>query len=596
MPHPLLLSPELAYRRLRGVLGLAMTLAALAALFSLVCEYGFYQPLVPLKWLHSLQIGVLAYFLLDKLIRFLISANRWAYLKHIWPHLALIAFVAGAIFLARRLGYQFASLGMLYITGVQAYILGLLGLNLLRLNIRLSESGLPPARLLIISFLLVIICGAGLLMLPRALPVPTEENPDAPNTRISVPDALFTAVSATCVTGLVVRDTGTDFSLFGQLVILAMIQLGALGIMMFGTTFALMIGRTMGLREGTFYQGLLSEGIFGKIARMLKFIVITTLVLEALGAIALFALWSADLATPQRVYYSIFHAISAFCNAGFGLFDDSLRSFATSWRVYAVFCPLIIIGGLGFPVLYNIAQISLGGLLDRFRRRRKFILGDELTPRRPRFTLQTKLAVTTSLALIILGTLALGPLGRCSLPAAFFQSVTARTAGFNTIDIGALSPGGQFLLTALMVVGGSPASTAGGFKTITLAVLVLSVWATLRRRDNVEAFGRTLALETLRRAAALVILFLALLLAVTLALSLAQPGEPLADLLFESASACGTVGLSTGLTARLTTAGKFILMVAMFLGRLGPLTFLVAVSVRHRPARYDYPSEPLVIG
>ena len=597
MAHPLLRSPELAYRRLRGVLGVGMTLAALAALFSIICEYGFHEPTVPLKWLHGLQIGVLAFFLLDKLIRFLISANRLAYIRHIWPHLALIAFVAGAIFLARRLGYPFASLGMLYITGVQAYILGLLGLNLLRLNIRLSESGLPPARLLIISFLLVIICGAGLLMLPVSLPRPTEENPDAPNTSITVPDALFTAVSATCVTGLVVRDTGQDFSLFGQIVILAMIQLGALGIMMFGTTFALMIGRTMGLREGTFYQGLLSEGVFGKIARMLKFILITTLVIEGLGALALFSLWSAaDLSTAERVYYSIFHAISAFCNAGFGLFTKSLQDFATSWRVYAVFCPLIIIGGLGFPVLYNIARMSLGGLVSRFRRQRKFVLDAELTPPRPRFTLQTKLALTTTAALIVLGTLALGPLGSCSLPAAFFQSVTARTAGFNTIDIGALSPGGQFLLIALMVVGGSPASTAGGFKTITLAVLVLSVWATLRRRDNVEAFGRTLALETLRRAAALVILFLSLLVVVTLALALAQPGESLGELLFESASACGTVGLSTGLTARLTTAGKFILMVAMFLGRLGPLTFLLAVSVRHRPARYDYPSEPLVIG
>ncbi len=597
MIHPLLRSPELAYRRLRRVLSVAMTVAALAALFSLLCEYGFYHPPVPVKWLHTLQISILAYFLLDKLICLLISSNRWAYVKHIWPHLALIVLVVAAIFLARRLGYRFASAGMVYITIVQAYILGLLGLNLLRLNIHLSESGLPPARLLIISFLVVIICGAGLLQLPRALPAPSEENPNAPNTSISVADAFFTAVSATCVTGLVVRDTGQDFSTFGQIVILAMIQLGALGIMMFGTTFALMIGRTMGLREGTFYQGLLSEGILGKIARMLKFILITTLLLEVLGAICLFSLWPDHFSQGQRVYYSIFHAISAFCNAGFSLFNNSLRGFAGSWRVYAVFCPLIIIGGLGFPVLYNIARMSLAGTVDRFRQHSKFVLGAELAPVRPRFTLQTKLAVTTSLALIILGTLALLLLGRCTLPGAFFQSVTARTAGFNTIVVKDLPPGGQFLLTALMVVGGSPASTAGGFKTITLAVLVLSAWATLRRRDNVEAFGRTLALETLRRAGALLILFLALLVVVTLALSLAQPKESsLAELLFESASACGTVGLSTGLTTRLTTVGKYILMVGMFLGRLGPLTFLVAVSARRRPARYDYPSEPLVIG
>lgn len=594
MAHPLLRSPELVYRGLRRLLGAAMIIAALAALFSLICEYGFRYPPIPLKWLHTLQIAILAYFLLDKLIRLLTSSSRWAYLKHIWPHLALMALVALAIFLASRLGY---SIGPVHITIIQACILVLLGLNLLQFNIRISESGLPPARMLIISFLVVIIAGAGLLQLPQALPAPKSEGPSpAPNARISIADSLFTAVSATCVTGLVVRDTGEDFSLFGQIVILAMIQLGALGIMMFGTTFALMIGRTMGLREGTFYQGLLSESILGKIGRTLKFILVTTIALEVVGAICLLSLWPDGFSNTKRIYYSIFHAISAFCNAGFGLFPKSLRDFASSWQAYAVFCPLIILGGLGFPVLYNIARMCLAGIVNRFRRHRKFILGAELAPTRPRFSLQTKLAVTTSLALIILGTLVLLLLGSCSLPGAFFQSVTARTAGFNTIVIKDLSPGGQFMLIALMVVGGSPASTAGGFKTITLAVLVLSVWATLRRRDNVEAFGRTLALETLRRAAALVILFLALLLVVTLALSIAQPDDSLADLLFESASACGTVGLSTGLTESLTTAGKYILMIAMFLGRLGPLTFLVAVSARHRPAKYGYPSEPLVIG
>jgi trk system potassium uptake protein TrkH len=236
------------------------------------------------------------------------------------------------------------------------------------------------------------------------------------------------------------------------------------------------------------------------------------------------------------------------------------------------------------------------GLIGCFRKRRHFVLGAEMAPRRPRFTLQTKLVATTSISLIVLGTIVLFLLGSCNFGGAFFQSVTARTAGFNTIVVNDLPPGGLFMLITLMVVGGSPASTAGGFKTVTLAILVLSAWTTLRRRDNVEAFGRTLALETLRRAAALVILFLGLLVATTLALSLAQPGESLAELFFESASACGTVGLSTGLTARLTTTGKYILMLAMFLGRLGPLTFLIAVSVRSRPARYDYPTEPLIIG
>ena len=596
MAHSLPVSPELAYRRLRRGLDIGMIVAAFLAMFSLVCEYGFYDPPISIYWLHIIQTVVLACFLADKLIRFVISPDRWAYLRHIWIHLAIISLVIAGIFLLRQLGYHFASAGMIYITIVQAYILAVLGLNLLHLNTRLSESGLPPARLLVISFLLVILCGAGLLLLPRSLPRPDPDNPAGRTTSISIADALFTSVSATCVTGLVVLDTGKDFSRFGQTVILTMIQVGALGIMMFGTTFALMIGRSIGLREGTFYQGLLSENIFGKIGRMLKFIVLTTLALEFIGAALMLSLWPADYLPLQRIYYSIFHSISAFCNAGFGLFTDSLQSFNSFWHIYAVFCPLIVIGGLGFPVLYNIARMFVWQFWGRFHRDQKFMLGAEMASPPPRFSLQTKLAVATSLILIILGTVSLLILCGGSLGGAFFQAVTARTAGFNTISVKDLPPGGQFLLISLMVVGGSPASTAGGFKTITLAVLVLSAWATCRRRDKVEAFGRTLTAETLRRAAALVILFLALLALTTLALSLAQPREALADLLFESASACGTVGLTTGLTARLTTGGKYILMVAMFLGRLGPLTFLVAVSARHQPARYEYPSEPLVIG
>ena len=327
MAHPMFTSSELAYRRLRRVLNVLMTVVAVLALFSLVCEHGFYESPINVDWLHNLQFAVLGYFLIDKFIRFLITPDRWAYLKHIWLHLVLIALGLAAILVVGHLGYRFASAGMVYIAIVQAYILGHLGLNLLSLNVRLSESGLPPARLLIISFLAVIICGAALLQLPRALPASQAEH------RIPIADSLFTAVSATCVTGLVVRDTGQDWSTFGQVVILAMIQAGALGIMMFGTTFALMVGRTIGLREGTFYQGLLSENIFGKIARMLKFIVLTTLILELFGAVLLFALWPTDFTQPQRIWHSVFHSISAFCNAGFGLFDNSLQRFAGSRQV-----------------------------------------------------------------------------------------------------------------------------------------------------------------------------------------------------------------------------------------------------------------------
>jgi trk system potassium uptake protein TrkH len=304
---------------------------------------------------------------------------------------------------------------------------------------------------------------------------------------------------------------------------------------------------------------------------------------------------------------SIFHSISAFCNAGFGLFGDSLMSYRGSWAVYGVFCPLIILGGLGFGVLYDLAYLTV----DRVKR---FFL--KLFSKQLRFSmeapgrlqLQSKVVLSVSAILIVAGMLLIMLLehfagsGDCEgcggIGGAFFQSVTARTAGFNTVDISGLSAASQFVLIMLMFIGGSPGSTAGGIKTVTLAVVVMAVVAALRKRRDVEMFHRSVRLTVIGRAITVTLLFVVVLVVTALTLSITERenGFAFSDIAFEAASALGTVGLTTGITGSLTTAGKLIIIVVMLIGRLGPLTLLAALTFNMRPAKYSYPEEAVIVG
>jgi trk system potassium uptake protein TrkH len=415
--------------------------------------------------------------------------------------------------------------------------------------------------------------------------------------------------------------------------------------MMFGSFFGLLIGRQFSLHQSLMLQDTLSHRTIGQVRQMVRFIVVATFVLEALGAALLYPMWPESVGGPwMRVYYSAFHAISAFCNAGFALHADSLIPYRHCWGVYVGIMPLIVVGGLGFPVLADLSAYARSRVrrrpLSRLRRPddTTFLLGwsdapvasgaTVVMPRKHRLSLHTKAALTTSAILVAGGALLLlvsesaqrrspeqkrqltaraetgaVPPAMMDLPlaeralAALFQSVTARTAGFNTIalDVDSFSSAGHFVLCILMFVGGSPGSTAGGIKTITAFVIIMAVVSTLRGRDNVEAFRRAIPVVVLRRASVVLICMLALVCASTLLLSLTER-VPLLEVLFESVSASGTVGLSTGLTARLTVLGKVIIMLTMFSGRLGPLTLLLAVTGGEAPARFDYPRESVVIG
>ncbi len=591
------------------ILNVVLALAAASAIGAILLDYGGFRPRPVPRWgLHIAYAAIVAVFVLDRAVRLLLSRCKRAYLRDSWLDGVLIAAAGVAFAVGWRLYGRILSVGTVYVVVTQAYILLTVALRAVEANVLAARSGLPPSWLLIASFAILSLAGAGLLMLPAATTA---------GVSLTWLDALFTSVSATCVTGLIVRDTGGDFTFFGQAVILSLIQLGGLGIMVFGTLGALLVGKGLGLRESS-ALGQVVGAQAGTLRRVAAFGVVTTLGLAALGAAGMLAMFSGrldaagePLSTGGALWHGVFHSVSAFCNAGFSLYPDSLVGLRRGAGVLGVFAPLIVVGGLGFPVLRELVALSarLAGRVVRGRLREMRAVWVDA---RMTLSLHAKLVLSASAALLVVGAAGLlvlerpqaaaGAGGIAELPllarvrAAAFQSVTARTAGFNSVAMDALSEGGKLWMCLLMVVGGSPASTAGGMKTITVAVLALTVLCSLRRRGGLEAFGRSITDALLRRIVTLAVLYLGLLMAVTLALQVTMPAEALIDVLFEACSACGTVGLSTGVTERLTAAGKGIIIVAMFLGRLGPLTLLLAITARIRPVDYRYPCEDVIIG
>lgn len=448
----------------------------------------------------------------------------------------------------------------------------------------MRATGPAPLRMLVASFLALIACGTLLLKLPAATP---------PGQPIGWIDALFTATSATCVTGLAVRDTGSGFTAFGQAVILGLIQAGGLGVMTFSLfIFALFRGR-VSLAQRSIFEQTLASASGRELRPLLLRVFLFTFGIEAAGALALFVGWWPEMGGATAAWNAVFHSISAFCNAGFGLRPDSLTSWrGDAWTVFTV-SALIILGGLGFFTLYDLARST-----------------------RSRFSMsvQTRLAVLVSAVLIVLGAAlfwfleaprSLEGLGRSEqILAAFFQSVTARTAGFNTVDLALLSPGALFLMILLMFVGGSPGSCAGGIKTTTLAVLVVSSGARLRGHRNVNAFHRTLRPEAVRNALTIALAgvtaviggLFALLVSESPDAAVAQERAIFLDLLFETVSALATVGLTTGVTDDLRPASRLLVAAMMFIGRLGPLTVATAVATGRPDPDWQHPEEEVMVG
>ncbi len=576
-----------------------LTAVVVAATFVLL--YGFREPLMSSRTLHYIQIAAFMVFLGEKTIRFLNAFSKREFLTVFWFEIPLLALLT-IVVLGAGTSFTVKDPGRIKMLALGTYLMAQVVAKTCRTCINLAATGKNPARALIGTFCILIIAGAGMLMLPKS------HNID----QMSFVDALFTATSATCVTGLIVKDTGADFTIMGQVVILTLIQLGGLGIVVFGAVLALLLRQALSVRESVAMQDLLSAQTLGRISNIIGFIFIATIIIEAAGAISLLNLWQDTAGTTlnihQQWFYSVFHSISAFCNAGFCLFNRNLIDYNKSWRVYIVIAPLIILGGLGFGVLYNLAGLAC----DKVKKliKRKFCKANLVDLGSPlaapvKIRLQTKIVLTTSCALIIIGTLMIIIFGHNSsanpthsFTAALFQSVTARTAGFNTIDIGSMSAANKLVLIILMFIGGSPGSTAGGIKTVTLVVVIMVVYATLLKKRNVEIFKRSIRPVVVGRAVTVTVLFAAVLLLGTLMLTLTERANAFAteDIMFETASALGTVGLSTGITPDLTTAGKLIIIITMLIGRLGPLTLLASLMFNLKPVGYDYPSEAIIVG
>jgi trk system potassium uptake protein len=413
-------------------------------------------------------------------------------------------------------------------------------------------------------------------------------------------DALFTATSAVCVTGLIVVDTATYFTPAGQAFLLLLIQLGGLGIIAFTTVIIAALGRRLSLRHRKLAGNsaeIIPELDYGRLTRD---IVLFTLALEALGAVLLYILWVPRFGVSGAAWPAVFHAISAFCNAGFSTFSDSLTGFQEAPWTLGVIMALIVVGGIGFLVLEE--------LYMRARR--------ELTGRRIRLSLHSRLVLATTAILIVVPWLLFTAFewritfahldDGARVLNGLFMSVTARTGGFNTVDYGDAAVNSNFLTMLLMFVGGSPGSTAGGMKTTTVALVGLLAWARLRGRTDVRLWDRSIREESVQRAVGLIVMGVGLIIAAILVYSTTELGRVGAPdvaggflaFAFEAVSAINTVGLSMGVTADLTASGKALTILLMFLGRVGPITFAAALALAASPRRrrVRYAHEEVVIG
>ena len=438
-----------------------------------------------------------------------------------------------------------------------------------------------PSLMIILTFASTIFIGALLLMLP----VSSRHG-------VSFVDALFTATSAVCVTGLIVQDTGAYFTAFGQCVILGLIQVGGIGILTFSVLFIKLLTGRMGFAHRSWVEDSLGNDFSADFYGFLKRVFIFVVSVEALGAFFLFFAFIQDHSWHQSLYLSLFHSISAFCNAGFSTFSNSLEGYVSNPYINAIIMSLIVIGGLGFVVVEDV--------LKYFREKRRLL------------SFHTRIVLFTTGILIISGAFVLLIIERNEgfqkltwgekIWAAFFQSVTCRTAGFNTIPMQKLSAAGIFLSIMLMFIGGSPGSTAGGIKTTSFALFMLLILKQLRGRDRPEIFQRTVAKKTIRQIMTLILTyFLIVVVAVfflllTEKLILETAPRPFLAIVFEVVSALGTVGLSMGITSKLTMIGKLITSLVMFLGRIGPLTLAFSLASIEEKLDYEYPEEEIMIG
>ncbi len=462
-------------------------------------------------------------------------------------------------------------------------------------DFNIKNQYLNPAQLFITSFFLIILAGTGLLMLPKA----TFDG-------ISLLDALFTSTSAVCVTGLIVVDTGSYFTLFGQSIILILMQVGGLGIMTFASYFSYFFRGQTSYQNQLMLKDATNSDKIGEVFSVLKKILFITLFVELLGTFFIyFSLSSSEIAhIGDRLFFSVFHAVSGFCNAGFSTLENSFYEpeFRFNYPLHLSIAFLFILGGIGFPIVLNLYKYT------KYRLKNLFL---KLTNRKPlpnspwAINLNTRIVMVTTLILLSVGTVGFYAseyhntlaehdwFGK--IVTAFFGASTPRTAGFNTVDTGALNFSTILLVLLLMWIGASPASTGGGIKTSTIAVSALNFFSLAKGKDRIEVYRRELSNASIRRAFAIISLSLIVIGTSIFLLVNFEKDKDLVSIAFEAFSAYSTVGLSTGITADLSAYSKVVIILTMFIGRVSMLTLLIAMLRRVKHLNYKYPTDEILI-
>ncbi len=455
---------------------------------------------------------------------------------------------------------------------------------------------LTPSQIIVLGYLIVLFIGACLLNLPIA---------SVDGNSIGFIDALFTATSCLCVTGLVVVTTVSYWTLFGKIVIIMLIQIGGIGFMTLLSNFLVLFGKKITLRERLIIRDSFNQSSLEGMVRLVKDVAVGTLIVEGVAAIILCFVFVPDFGWAKGIWFGVFHAISGFCNAGFDIIgNDSLKPYVSNVSVNVVIMLLITLGGLGFAVWLDILKTF------KLVKEKNFSWNNSSH----RLSLHSKIVLSLSGMLILIGAVfffcaeyknpdTLGPLDLgTKILASFFQSVTLRTAGYYSIDQHGMGYASKFMSIILMFIGGSPGGTAGGIKTVTLSVIMIVVYSVITGRNSVQAFKKNIPIEILQKALTVVMINLFVIIVATIILTFTEKNMAFdfefIDLLFETTSATGTVGLTLGITPYLSPVGKIVICIAMFVGRVGTITFAMALAVRQNAVKsiINYPEEKVIVG
>ncbi|WP_242922485.1 TrkH family potassium uptake protein [Pontibacter liquoris] len=564
----------------------------------LLYAHGVVEDPKELQQLYYIIDGILAVFVVIYFLRILYTFERVKFLRRTWFEGLLMGIIFLNQFCTYVLGIPliynvFESIGIplsveLYRAAVSLYMLVLLVVELVETRIYLKTIQLKPSFVFILSFIFLIFAGAGILMLPRMTNVPNG---------IRFIDALFMSTSASCVTGLAVVDPGTYFTFSGQVVLLLLIQMGGLGILTFTTFFISLMRQGVGIKQHVAMHEILESESLITSKHMFRNLVLLTFAIEGLGAVAVFLTWGpqaqfTDLGS--KIFFSVFHSVSAFCNAGFSLYPQGLYTepIRYSYVLHLVIAMLIIFGGLGFPTIVDVFSPKA--------------MRERLASPWKEWKMLSRITIYVSAALLALGTVGFFFLEYYNtlsdknlaeaLVTSFFQSTTTRTAGFNTVDISALTVPTMLLFIFLMFIGGSPGSTAGGIKTTTFAVILLAVSTTIRNKRHLEIGRRTVPHSVAYKAFSVFTFAVLLNMVFLFILTISDAQYDVIKLAMEQVSAFATVGLSTGITAGLSDVGKTVIILSMFIGRVGTITLAVALSTRTKSTSYKYPETHLVVG